>query len=377
MKSKLFLMLTLGIPLALAMPVRAQYPYEVIDLGVLSDETSQAYKINNYGQIAVTTFTGTSRQGAIWQPLTPNGKVGSLTTLGSLGGSYTTAYDINDYGQVVGASEDATGARYVYNWKPGTPNTALGSMTNLGIITVGQGAGINNFGQVTGSNQDNLPFLWTPSSANALSGMQTLPLPGVSYGTGYRINTGGQIAGSVSGAGGYYAFRFTPNSPNGGTGSFEYIESTPSSVGADINDSGTVAGWLFNDPSYNPATWSGTTGTNLSPTAFSGGGLGINNAGDVVGYVGYSASVRQAFLYQSGGTLTNLNTLIDPTSGWNLIEASDINDHGQIVGGGYYNGQYRAYLLAPAAAPEPGTLGLLALGTVAGIVTRRRSRGNV
>jgi hypothetical protein len=89
MKSQLFLMLTLGISLTLAAPVRAQYPYEVIDLGVLSDETSHAYKINEHGQIAVTTFTGTSRQGAIWQPTTANGKVGSLTALGSLGGSYT------------------------------------------------------------------------------------------------------------------------------------------------------------------------------------------------------------------------------------------------------------------------------------------------
>jgi len=44
----------------------------------------------------------------------------------------------------------------------------------------------------------------------------------------------------------------------------------------------------------------------------------------------------------------DLNTLIDPAEGWGLLGASDINDHGQIVGSGYHNGVYRAFRMTPA-----------------------------
>ena len=54
--------------------------------------------------------------------------------------------------------------------------------------------------------------------------------------------------------------------------------------------------------------------------------------------------------------MTDLNTEIPYSSGWELGWAFAINDAGQIVGQGIHNGQYDAFLLTPqiATAPEPG-----------------------
>ena len=76
----------------------------------------------------------------------------------------------------------------------------------------------------------------------------------------------------------------------------------------------------------------------------------INASGQVVGWVmGWSEitgdAYNFAFLY-SGGVMTDLNTLIDPASGWGLSRAQAINDSGQIVGTGYHNGEIRAFLLS-------------------------------
>ena len=58
--------------------------------------------------------------------------------------------------------------------------------------------------------------------------------------------------------------------------------------------------------------------------------------------------------------MVDLNTLIDPLSGWELSAATAINDAGQITGYGVIGGQNHAFLLTPV--PEPTTLALLALG---------------
>jgi probable HAF family extracellular repeat protein len=57
-----------------------------------------------------------------------------------------------------------------------------------------------------------------------------------------------------------------------------------------------------------------------------------------------------AFLYTSGSGMVDLNTLIDPLSGWELLDAADINDAGQITGQGLIGGEYHAYLLTPVPA---------------------------
>src|ERR687898_2708347 len=80
--------------------------------------------------------------------------------------------------------------------------------------------------------------------------------------------------------------------------------------------------------------------------------LGINDAGQVVGYSGIPDGSLHAFLY-SDNQIYDLNTLISASSGWVLEDATAINTSGQIVGEGRINGQSRAYLATPDTTPQP------------------------
>jgi probable HAF family extracellular repeat protein len=63
--------------------------------------------------------------------------------------------------------------------------------------------------------------------------------------------------------------------------------------------------------------------TNVTPSS-------INNKGQIVGVVsGYEGPIY-GFIY-TGGVMTDLNTLIDPASGWTVIRANGINNSGQII----------------------------------------------
>ena len=72
--------------------------------------------------------------------------------------------------------------------------------------------------------------------------------------------------------------------------------------------------------------------------------------------------------------LTRLDEI--QNAGWTRIVATDINDHGQISGYGYFNGTYRAFLLTvpedeeffntyvtvPVPIPEPSIYAMLLTG---------------
>jgi probable HAF family extracellular repeat protein len=82
--------------------------------------------------------------------------------------------------------------------------------------------------------------------------------------------------------------------------------------------------------------------------------LSINATGQIVGdadtgagrVAGAFYTNTHAFLWSSG-VMKDLNQLIPPGSGWFLAAATPINDSGQIVGVGTFNGQERAFLLSP------------------------------
>jgi hypothetical protein len=67
----------------------------------------------------------------------------------------------------------------------------------------------------------------------------------------------------------------------------------------------------------------------------------------------------RAFLFTSGIGLVDLNSLINPLSGWELEQAIGINNAGRIAGIGQIGGLRHAFLLTPV--PEPANLALLVL----------------
>jgi len=71
---------------------------------------------------------------------------------------------------------------------------------------------------------------------------------------------------------------------------------------------------------------------------------GMNAADQIVGTAG--PWPPHAFIYSQGVT-TDLNELIDPATGWLLMQANDINEVGQIVGFGRVNENFAGFLLDP------------------------------
>jgi hypothetical protein len=181
--------------------------------------------------------------------------------------------------------------------------------------------------------------------------------------TAHAINNLSQVVGVSGGS----AFLWTKEKGIQGIGS-------TFSFGKDINDKGQVA-LSEGSPSrgyeailYDINTGKRTTLANLN-NGYVNHALGLNSKGEVVGnsYTDFSV----ATLYKNG-KVQNLNEAIAPNSGWKLEFATDINDKGQIIGRGTFNGQEnQGFLLTPinhqdaATVPEPtsGT-GALIFGAI-------------
>ena len=100
--------------------------------------------------------------------------------------------------------------------------------------------------------------------------------------------------------------------------------------------------------------------------------LAINNDGVVVGYVERWDSVRDAFVWTEADGTLDLQSLLDASgAGWDLNYATDINEAGQIIGRGQYQGRLLGFVLTPV--PEPTGAALCAVGCAA-LLTRRRCR---
>jgi probable HAF family extracellular repeat protein len=116
------------------------------DLGTLGGDNSDAFDINDTGQ--VVGLAGTA-EGAIHAFITGPDGVG-MTDLGTLGGGGSEASGINDAGQVVGGSATAEGQSHAFITGPnGVGMTDLNSLAGLpsGIILT-SAIDINNAGQV-------------------------------------------------------------------------------------------------------------------------------------------------------------------------------------------------------------------------------------
>ena len=194
----------------------------------------------------------------------------------------------------------------------------------------------------------------------------------------YAVNASGQVAGfSVTSSGALDAVVWNGTTPTVLTS----VGGTTSQANG-INASGQVVGVsdTLGNAAKDAVEWNGTTPTNLGNLGGSGGSVAysINDSGQVVGNSSTTGNASyDGFLY-TGGTMYDLNNIIEPGSGVTDIEfleygSSDvINDNGQIVASGTYEGNTVGVLLTPT--PEPASAALLALG--AGALLARRHRRN-
>lgn len=303
---------------------------KIIDLGTLGGHQSTALRANLLGQtiggaltakldpfadapMAACRFTPIGGVGSNWSSFAENTFYFPAATethatmwwgsakfdMGTLGGPDSTAVDINLLGQAVGWSYTSYQANQfgVPDVRPFLWNPLTRKMRDLGSLggACSIAAEINIRGDVIGhstlaDNKTEHPFLWT-----AKGGMRDLGTLGGGFAHANHINDHGEIVG--------------------------YSTMLTTSEGPPAYMKGRAFYWKDGK-----MTNLGTFGDDYSDVN------GINNQGQIVGEI-FSATTGEAlrgWISDRGGPIVDLNTLIDPNSGYTIIAGGYITDAGVI-----------------------------------------------
>jgi probable HAF family extracellular repeat protein len=345
-------LLAVAAMLAMAHAARANL-YAVSDLGILTDLPGRTEAtvggINSSGKVVCNSVANGSYAAMLYG--------GVWTNLGTLGGADSFGYGVNDSVQVVGNSTSAAGLMRAFLWTPGGTDgvPANPQMKDLGTLggPSSKAFAINNSGQVAGyaetSRNDYRAFRYSGGTMNDIGALLENRLPN-SY--GYSINDAGHVAGEARDSqwnlNSMSAFLYNGATavtlgtlPGGQYASALALNDADQAVGYSDTAAGLEHAFLYAGGVMSDL---GTLGGNYSCAH------AINNSNVIVGVAGIDPgddNLNRAFIY-AGGSMVDLNTLLDASgTGWTLVQASDINDAGQIVGFGIYGGTNHGFLLDP------------------------------
>jgi probable HAF family extracellular repeat protein len=335
----------------------AQSGYTITDLGTSNQWYSEAHGLNNGGW-AVGEYEPV---GALYQHgFLYNGQ--TISGLALEPDIYSIAWGISDSNIVVG--------EYVSDPNPRTFiieafRYSSGVVTGLGFLSsssYSSAHAINRLGEIVGESSTNSDasvihaVLWEADGTKI-----DLGVLGGNYSSANAINSSGIVVGesSVEGTTNTQAFIYTNGIVPLGTLGGDYSSAKSiNDAGLVVGESTEVTGGVTNLQGfiYQNGSMTSLRGQAVALGADSSSATGINNLGQIVGYLGYS-QFTQAFLYD-GTNMVNLNQYIPASSGFaNLSSADGINDKGQIIGSGTLtNGDYHGYLLTPIFASKPWLL---------------------
>ncbi len=356
---------TLGLFAILACAVQsADAEWQLIDLGTPNGWGSCAYGMNEAGQVVGNAGPPSGLLHAfVWE-----GGSGMID-LGALGGyDDSQAMDVNGVGRVVG-----WGDGQVFLWDSESGFTEL----DLGPGYTSPSA-INDADQVVGRSSPHA-FLWESGS-----GMIDLGTLGGHGSRAHAINNVGQIVGGADLSDQPYtpihAFLITPeggvwNRDDDGDGANDLmvdlgtLPTHDHSQAYDINEAGNAVGWSYDSAFEHTRGFFYSNGI-MEDLGTLGGershANALNDADQIVGKAQTAGGEWRPCLWD-GGAVHDLNDLIPPGSGWDIIGAYAINSGGWIAGAGIApNGEMHAILLVP----EPAMLALLALSGL--LIARRR-----
>ena len=330
---------------------------QIVDLGTLEGNASNTISVNNRGQVlgaatnatpdpfanaplsaclvlptnspcsgftfafnSLFTVSTSETHAFVWQD-------GVTHDLGTLGGPDSGPEMNNERGEVVGWSYTS----FVANPSTHTPNVDPffwsaedGKMTDLGSFggTFGAPFWLNNRGQVVGASnlagdQTFHPFLWSRGKLNDLGTL------GGYTGAAFMLNDAGETVG--------------------------YADLPPNPLGC----SGLSCihhGFLWKDGVMTDL------GTLSDPCSRA---LSINEDGQIVGVTSpCGGEFTRGFLWENGGPLVDLNSLIVNGSGLTVREGDFINDGGEIAGRAVLpNRDVHAALLIPCDEEHPNVEG--------------------
>ena len=339
-------------------------PYKIEGLGVLPGGTScTPNAINHRGHVVGTADTvGNWAQAFLWTEATGMSALPNLP-----GATHSSANDINNHGDIVGSCSiwdpvQEENIFYATHWIAGVPN-------NLDQNAWADAQSININGEISGGKYDtntrqNFACSW---KGGVIQLLELASYHGSEQNVqcnGLCIIDSGEVFGTI--------LKDRPNPPPyneyeaalkwnnaGNVQELDYpnnldiegLGGRDSDLGS-ANNSGVAVGSIFYGSTlanevFKPFFWSpygkgllGTTSPQQKGTANH-----INSAGQAVGYLDDGTGQRATIW--NGPVITDLNDLISPFSGWNLINATSINDAGQIVGVGFFLGELRGFIMTP------------------------------
>lgn len=355
---------------------QAQATYTFTDLGVINPSTAYAsgLGINNAGQILLQSrpVVGTARvyritpttDGSghpVWYTDSNNDGINDLLQLLPLPGGFTFNYA---YGGAINASGQATCvALAATNTVP--QDAIVWSTSDIPTVltstkVTSNGLGINDGGDVAGSywdykkgNRPPNPYLWQYAN-----GTYTAVQLSTAEGYATTVNNSRQVLGIAGGT-----FLWLPAAAYGLSQGFHIMNGINVTSGKNLNNSGLISGTLAANNHlclWAPPAGGTAYGLNNGLNDLGSGAFafiwpsGLNNplAGQplqVVGMAQDAANNQFAFCWDSATrAITNLNGVtVNLPAGWTLKSANGLNDLGEIVGTGTYNGATRAFLLTP------------------------------
>lgn len=350
---------------------------------------SKCLRLSQIGAAGLLAFSALSAQATSWY---------QIQLLETPTGTAIRPEAINDAGAIVG---DARFADVAYLWQSGSaqplPSLRSGAPTHAaGINTQGQIAGSSGGDAVIWEQSQIKPLPWGESEAEAINdagtvvgqsgrqavmwqGGQLLVLPSADHALesfAYDVSESGIVVGTAHGSilneteNWYQALRWDGDQ-------LTVLRAGPgaATLAVGVNDLGSVVGNAYNPyaASKNSAVrWDGEVATLLNPIAGmdDSSAFGINNMGLVVGFSNTGAESR-ATLWEDNAAI-DLTLMLTNGQGWNLWQATGINNKGQIIGFGAYEGRWAGYLLTPV--PEANSWLMVALGLPVAWATRRLKR---
>jgi probable HAF family extracellular repeat protein len=270
-------------------------------------------------------------------------KDGQIMDLGTLDGkTESVALAVNNRGQVVGGASDASFNARAFLWTEDQGLQDLGTLGASGALATQ----INDPGQITGvsglcdtCNQD--AFFWEKGN------MQRIPDFGGPISGPAALNNRGQVVGQSDLPGGAKSHAFLWEK-----GVLTDLGTLPGGTGSGarwINEAGDTVGVSQNGQIYHAVLWKRRKVVDLGAVDQCSIAESINSEGQIIGESDNCDGVPlHAFLWENGGPIVDLNTLIPPGSGLTLTLAVSINDRGEIAGQATTsNGDNHAFLLVP------------------------------